>query len=80
MSDFRRRLQRLEMMWPTPPCPTCKGRPHRVTWIDSDTDEVISDNMDGTGCPACGASVFRHYLLVIDREVHIGKAGCIANG
>jgi hypothetical protein len=34
--------------------------------IDRDTDAVISETMPGTGCPDCGASVFREYRLVLD--------------
>jgi len=63
---FAQRLERLEVIWPKPRCPTCLGRPHRVVMVDGDTDEVISENMPGFGCPDCGESIFREYRLVVD--------------
>jgi hypothetical protein len=63
-----RRLRHLETIWPEPRCSTCLGRPHRVVTIDRDTDAVISETMPGTGCSACGASVFREYRLVVDHS------------
>jgi endogenous inhibitor of DNA gyrase (YacG/DUF329 family) len=62
------RLDRLETIWPEPRCPTCLGRPHRVVEVDRDTDAAISETMPETGCPDCGASVYREYRLVADRS------------
>lgn len=72
MSDsLSRRIGHLETIWPKPQCSTCLGRPHRVVMVDMDTDEAISETMPGTGCPDCGASVYREYRIVV---------GCIADG
>ncbi len=69
MSDsLGRRLCHLEMIWPTPRCPVCRGRPHRVAMVDRDTDEVISETVPETGCLACGESIFRDDRIVIERS------------
>ncbi len=66
MSDIHHRLNRLELIWPTPSCPVCLGRPSRVVTIDPDTDEQISETMPADGCPACGTPIFREYVVVRD--------------
>lgn len=68
MSDMRRRLNHLELIWPKPSCPVCLGKPSRVVTIDPDTDEEISANLPATGCPECGTAIFREYLLVADES------------
>ena len=66
MSDIHRRLTRLELIWPKPSCPVCFGRPSRVVTIDPVTDEELSETMPADGCPACGALIFRQYVIVDD--------------
>jgi YgiT-type zinc finger domain-containing protein len=36
--------------------------------IDRDTDDIVFENMPGTGCPACGERIFRDYRLVVERS------------
>jgi len=67
-----RRLGRLELVWRAPMCPTCLGKPSRTVTVDADTDEVISESMPETGCPRCGASIFREYMLIAGE--HVRKA------
>ncbi len=76
MSDaMSRRLRHLETIWPKPRCSTCLGRPHRVVMIDMESDTVVSENMPGTGCPECGASVYREYRIEADRSnTHQGES------
>jgi hypothetical protein len=64
MSEMDNRINKLELIWSAPRCPTCLGKPSRIVTVDPVTDEMISESMPETGCARCGAPVHREYVLI----------------
>jgi endogenous inhibitor of DNA gyrase (YacG/DUF329 family) len=63
--NYEQRVRILERQLAPPPCPECQGKPHRVVTIDPNGEERDA-TMPATGCPLCGAPVFREYRLEED--------------
>ncbi len=64
MSDLRRRLDRLHVIYGPPPCPACHGHPSRLVGIDEATDQSMSETMPETGCRVCGKRPHRTLYIV----------------
>ncbi len=64
MSDFKRRLDRLQVIYGPRPCPACHGHPSRLVGIDEETDEQTSETMPASGCRVCGKQPHRTLYIV----------------
>ncbi len=64
MSDIKRRLDRLHVIYGPPPCPACHGHPSRLVGIDEASNEETSETMPASGCRVCGRLPQRTLYLV----------------
>lgn len=64
LNQLNRRLEVLETVLRRP-CQTCNDHPIRQVFVDPETETVWRENIPETGCPECGAPVFREMRIVV---------------